>query len=379
MKQEAAWSMLKWCGYSDEDINSRVKQVWYEIFEGPNAVYHENEDGLGYVVDTGNDDVRTEGMSYAMMLAVQYDRKDIFDKIWGWVMRFMYMNEGHHRHYFAWSVAPNGIPNAQGPAPDGEEFFATSLFLASRRWGDGDGIYQYSAMAREILRYCVHKGESERGSDFAGEPMWNPDNKLIKFIPETEWSDPSYHVPHFYDLFAEEADPADRAFWKEAAEASRKYLLAACNTDTGMSPEYANYDGTPHISDRGHWYFFSDAYRTAANIGLDSLWVGKDIGLGNRVSALQRFFLTHDRTSVYEVDGTPVEETVLHPVGFIAATVQGSLAAIHSDAGDAVDNARKWVDLLWNTPMRIGARRYYDNFLYAFAMLALSGNYRQRW
>ena len=39
-----------------------------------------------------------------------------------------------------------------------------------------------------ILRYCVHKG----GDRYDGEPMWNPDNKLIKFIPETEWSDPSY-------------------------------------------------------------------------------------------------------------------------------------------------------------------------------------------
>lgn len=57
--------------------------------------------------------------------------------------------------------------------------------------------------------------------------MWNPDNKLIKFIPETEWSDPSYHLPHFYEVFAEEADEEDRPFWHEAAAASRRYLQAA--------------------------------------------------------------------------------------------------------------------------------------------------------
>ena len=34
------------------------------------------------------------------------------------------------------------------------------------------------------------------------------------------------------------------------------------------------------------------------------------------------------------------------------------------------------VDRFWNTPLRTGDRRYYDNFLYLFAMLALSGNYR---
>ena len=91
---------------------------------------------------------------------------------------------------------------------------------------------------------------------------------------------------------------------------------------------------------------------------------------------LQRFFLEHDRTCVYAIDGTPVDETVLHPVGFIAATAEGSLAAMHSQEPDALDNAIRWVRLLWDTPIRTGTRRYYDNFLYAFAFLALAGEYR---
>ena len=49
--------------------------------------------------------------------------------------------------------------------------------------------------------------------------MWNPENHLIKFIPETEWTDPSYHLPHFYEVFAERADEADRPFWAQAAKA----------------------------------------------------------------------------------------------------------------------------------------------------------------
>ncbi len=373
-------SLFEQYGYDSNEVRERVKQVWREIFEGPDRFYWQTDDGLGYVKDTGNDDVRTEGMSYAMMLAVQFDRKDVFDKLWGWVMRYMYMAQGHHAHYFAWSVDPSGVPNADGPAPDGEEYFAIDLFLAARRWGNGEGIYDYATWGREILRYCVHKGER-----YEGEPMWNPDNKLIKFIPETEWSDPSYHLPHFYDVFAEEADEEDRDFWRQAAQASRDYLALACNAETGMNAEYADYDGSPHVDERDHWHFFSDAYRTAANIGLDSLWGGTPKELCSRVNALQRFFLAHDRTCVYAVDGTPVDERVLHPVGFIATMAQGSLAGRFAetddadDADDADDCARRWVSMLWNTPMRVGARRYYDNFLYAFAMLALSGAYRYEW
>ena len=143
-----------------------------------------------------------------------------------------------------------------------------------------------------------------------------------------------------------------------------------------MNAEYADYDGKPHVDESNHWHFYSDAYRTAANIGLDVAWNGLQEVLCDRVAALQRFFLTHDRTSVYAIDGTAVDEVLLHPVGFLAATAQGSLAAVHSAQPDAEHNAREWVRMLWNTPMRTGTRRYYDNFLYAFAMLALSGKYR---
>lgn len=239
------------------------------MFEGPDKIYWENDEGLGYVMDTGNHDVHTEGMSYAMMIAVQYDRKDVFDKLWGWVMKYMFMTEGLHKGYFAWSVDLSGVPNADGPAPDGEEYFAMALFLASGRWGDGEGVYEYSRHARSILHTCVHRGE-----DGEGYPMWNPENYLIKFIPETEWTDPSYHLPHFYEVFAQRADEADRPFWREAAAASRRYLVTACHPETGMNPEYSNYDGTPHVDERDHWHFYSDAYRTAGNIGLDCLWNG---------------------------------------------------------------------------------------------------------
>ena len=243
-------SMFEQCGYGREAIQARLERNWTEMFEGPDKIYWENDEGLGYVMDTGNHDVRTEGMSYAMMIALQYDRKDVFDKLWGWVMKYMFMTEGLHKGYFAWSVDLSGVPNADGPAPDGEEYFAMALFLASGRWGDGEGVYEYSRHARSILHTCVHRGE-----DGEGYPMWNPENHLIKFIPETEWTDPSYHLPHFYEVFAQRADEADRPFWREAAAASRRYLVTACHPETGMNPEYSNYDGTPHVDERDHWHF----------------------------------------------------------------------------------------------------------------------------
>lgn len=360
-------------GHSDEEILERVRTTFNTMFFGSDEerIYHEVGDDMGYVTDTGNNDVRTEGMSYAMMMCVQLNRKDVFDRLWKWVMTYMYMDETYPNHgYFGWSNKLDGTRNSTGPAPDGEEFFAMSLFFASHRFGDGEGIYRYSHYAREILRAMVHNPE----------PMFHPENHLIKFIPDADFTDPSYHLPHFYELFALWAYEEDRDFFREAARASRSYLHTACDPNTGMSPEYSHYDGSVIRDMPGprfwseHWHYYSDAYRTIANIGLDWEWFGEDSWERECAAKLQKYFAeqTDGESShyrIYRIDGTPEPESALHPIAIAATNAQASLA---SDGPYALQFAEK----LWDTPLRTGDRRYYDNCLYLFAMLALSGNYR---
>ena len=51
-----------------------------------------------------------------------------------------------------------------------------------------------------------------------------------------EISDPSYHLPHFYHLFAKFSDERDHAFWAEAEAASRRYIALCAHPVTGLSP-----------------------------------------------------------------------------------------------------------------------------------------------
>ena len=367
-------NVLKEGGYDETAIGERLEQTFETIFYGTEAerFYHEAGDDMAYLEDTGNHDVRTEGMSYGMMVCVQLDKKAEFDRLWKWVRTYMYIPEGPCRNYFAWSCSTDGTHNAEGPAPDGEEYFAMALFFASARWGDGEGIFAYSKEAKAILRECIHKGEPGH----PGEPMWEPSNHLIKFVTNMDFSDPSYHLPHFYELFAENAEEGDREFWKQAAAASREYLHKACHKETGLSAEYADYDGTPHaghqeIFGRHDWYY-SDAYRTIANIAMDHLWYDKDPWQTEIANRLQKFYCEEQREhwdGVFLIDGTRLEEKALHPVAIVAVNAQAALAADGS-------HVKECVDRFWNTPLRTGDRRYYDNFLYLFAMLALSGNYR---
>ena len=167
-------------GISEKRIAERLQEIVYTFFDDKEeCVYHPVDDGMAYIEDTGNHDVRTEGMSYGMMMCVQLDRKDAFDRLWKWAKTYMWMDSGENEGYFAWSCAVDGSRNADGPAPDGEEYFAMALFFASHRWGDGEGIFAYEKEAKEILRACIHKGENGR----SGAPMWNRENYQILFVP----------------------------------------------------------------------------------------------------------------------------------------------------------------------------------------------------
>lgn len=367
-------NMFAEIGVSEEEIRKRLEEIKYTFFfeEGEKLYYPVGED-MAYIVDTGNNDARTEGMSYGMMICVQLDMKEEFDRLWKWSKTYMWMDKGENEGYFAWSCATDGTKNAYGPAPDGEEFFAMALFFASHRWGDGEGIFEYSKEAKMILNACLHKGQNGR----PGCPMWNHENYQILFVPGSDFTDPSYHLPHFYELFALWANEEDREFWKQAAAASREYLAKACHPVTGFSAEYAEFDGTPMSrkldwTDDRHDWFYSDSYRTVANIGLDHEWFGEDRGQRAAADNIQKYMVSDmqkDSYHVYELDGRIAAETPLHPVAITATIAQASLAA---------DNAytKEWVERFWKLPLRTGDRRYYDNCLYFFAFLALSGNYR---
>lgn len=364
-------NLLSDFGYSQKQIDKKVSDCYKTIFEGKKSerLYFEVGDDMGYITDTGNNDVRTEGMSYGMMIAVQMDKKEIFDRLWKWAKTYMYLSEGDSKGYFCWSNSLDGKKNSDGAAPDGEEYFAMSLFFAFHRWGNGKGIFNYEKEAKAILHTAIH----------GKNPMWNKDNYLIKFVCGCPFSDPSYHLPHFYDLFAMWTDEKDSDFWTKAAGASRAYIVSSCNKTTGLAPEYAENNGTP-LPLKNHGSFFSDSYRVAANIGLNSLWFGDVPDLSAIASKIILFF---DGKKVedfmdYKIDGTPLAKKARHPVG-LCATIAESVLAIERQKAPITQKqdaaTKRAVKRFWNTPLRTGKRRYYDNLLYFFALLALSGNY----
>jgi len=410
-------------GYQPAAVEVKLKEVFNDVFRGPNKVYFEVGDSMGYVSDVKNHDARTEGMSYGLMVAVQFGEKDIFDRLWRWSKKYMQHQDGNRKGYFAWSCRTDGTRNAEGAASDGELYFITALIFASNRWGDNTGI-NYKAEAQHILN-CIqpkeYTPEPRQGSfggfgGFGGQQsgpqrmyLIDPETKLITFTPDgfgQRFTDPSYHIPAFYEVWAKWADDGRSDLWNECAAKSRAFLHTCIDEKTGLNGDQCQYDGSemqgfrfpgrpqrqeggaPQTPPRnGNNNFRYDSWRVPMNIALDYEWSCAD-GAWQREygEKIQNFFYSQGIDTFldqYRKDGSVPEGNEIlgaggfrklrHSIGLVATTAAASVMCSH-------DKSKEFVDALWNAkhePFEDGYfDAYYDGLLRLFAFMHLSGHYR---
>jgi oligosaccharide reducing-end xylanase len=366
-------NLLSEWGRTDEEIGARIDEAWDKLFYGDDEterIYYPVGDDMAYLLDVNNADVRSEGMSYGMMIAVQLDKQEEFNRIWKWAKTYMYQTDGEYSGYFAWHNRPDGSKMSENPAPDGEEWFVTALFFAAARWGNGEGIFDYQAEANAILHAMLHKADE---GGFVTN-MFDSEAKMVVFVPtvgrESEFTDPSYHLPHFYELWARWADE-DNDFWAEAARVSRDFWHITAHPETGLMPNYAYFTGEPRAMGNYGEYFYADAWRCIMNVAVDYLWFAADPWQVEEVDRQLAFFYNLGigrYNSRFKIDGTPADPQH-RGTGLIAMNATGALAA-------STDTRWEFIEEFWNTRIPSGQFRYYDGLLYFFGLLHLSGNFR---
>ena len=404
-------------GHSREEIDQKVQEVFNDVFYGPNKVYFEVGDSMAYISDIKNHDARTEGMSYGMMIAVQMDKKDIFDRLWRWSKKYMQHQDGNRKGYFAWSCKTDGTHNADGAASDGELYYITSLIFASNRWGNDTGI-NYKAEAQHILD-CIQPREytPEPRPGFGGfapqqqgpQKMYliDPETKLITFTPDgfgQRFTDPSYHIPAFYEVWAKWADDGRSDYWMECARKSREFLHKCINDTTGLNGDQCQYDGSEMPMMRfpgrpqgqqqsaaprrnGNNNFRYDSWRVPMNMALDYEWSCADREWQQQYGEkIQNFLYSQGIDTFvdqYRVDGTlPEGNEILqaggfrklrHSIGLVATSAAASVLCQH-------DKKKEFIEALWNArhePFDDGYfDAYYDGLLRLFAFMHLSGQYQ---
>lgn len=378
-------------GHTQAEVDAKIEKAYQQLFHGDKdtqLLYFpsgQNENGpMAYIPDIQHTDVRSEGMSYGMMITVQLNKKAEFDALWNWSMTHMYHSDPKHPSYgfFSWQMRYDGTAMSEMPAPDGEEYYAMALLFAANRWGNGKGIYNYKEQADRLLHNMVHRavitGPAGRRPATIG-PEVSLDPPMILFSPvgnnpsssvgNTISTDASYHLPAFYELWARWGPQEDRAFWARAAKVSRDFFVKAAHPKTGLIPNMSNLDGTP----RGRsGVFREDAWRCASNWSVDWSWFAKDPRQHELSDHIQAFFESKGMDAYddnWTLDGTSIRQR--HSPGLVSTNAVASLAATDKA------RAKAFVEALWNAEVPSSFLfRYYDGLLYMMSLMHCSGQYR---
>jgi oligosaccharide reducing-end xylanase len=339
-----------------------------------------NDPSMAYIWAADSNDIRSEGMSYGMMIAVQMDLKAEFDKLWKFAQTHMQYPANTPttawKYYFRWQGTVTGSDVSFGattvPAPDGDEYFAAALYLADKRWGSA-GAVNYRQEADNIATAMLH---NPAGAD-SRYPIIHATQNMIVFVPygaSNGFTDPSYHLPGFYELFALYGPAADAAKWKTVAATSRTFLATSAHATTGLHPDYATFAGAPTTASAGdgHDQFKYDAWRVVMNMAVDYAWFSQNAGLKTQVEKYHAFFANHLGTNnvsnaLFHVDGT-------NPSGGGSTALTATLAA--GALASSAENRKTYVDNLWGVPQQSGQYRYYQESVYLLGLLAVAGKYR---
>ena len=362
-------------------------RCYYELPQDPS---------FAFIWAPDSNDVRSEGMSYGMMLAVQRNLHEQFDRLWKFAQTYMqFPNDttvGAWRGYFRWQgrVDPTDPTNwavnygtTTSPAPDGDQYFAAALYLAAQRWGSSVDV-NYQAEADSITRAMLHNQatQGQNAMDSDRYPLVDATENMVTFVPAGSangFTDPSYHLPAFYELFARLGPSEDSAAWHSMAESSRAYLVRSAHPSTGLHPDYAGFDGTPVAGNngqmQGHDGFHYDAWRVVMNMAVDYAWFSQDQRMARQVTKYHDFFSSritdsNVQNALFDLDGG-------NPSGggstaLTATLATGSLATLD-------ENRARFVSNLWNVSQQQGMYRYYQEGVYLLGLLNTAGQFRYSW
>ena len=216
----------------------------------------------------------------------------------------------------------------------------------------------------------------------------NTEHKQITFVPEGNnynWTDPSYHLPAFYDVWVLYAKDGHEQFYKECADTSRVFLHRACHPVTGLNSDYTEFSGKPHPAPWMPPGFRYDSWRVPMNIAMDYVWFGKDrIWQQDYATRFQNFLRSKGIDTFedqFNLDGSSPDfilqagsvKKLRHSLGLVSTAATASLVNPDPKSLD-------FVHALWNAklqPYEDGYfDPYYDGLLYLFSLMHLSGNYQ---
>lgn len=207
-----------------------------------------------------NNDTRSEGIGYGMLIAAYFGDQPTFDGLWDYYQRASMGGLMNWRR-----DGCNAGGNDTGSAADADIDAAFALIVANKQWGGYAGdASTIVGNIRGALFQNGCQGILLAGSTFAACGCINP----------------SYIPPGYYPAFGA-VDQA--AFWTTARTNSYTFFASVSNDNTGLVPAWAQSNGStnlqcpgaPQVSGGGMTNEFqADAARTPWRVAMDYQWTG---------------------------------------------------------------------------------------------------------
>ena len=370
-------------GKTDQAIGNKLTAAYQQLFHGTpadQAIYFVVGSDQAIITDVlHNNEVRTEGMSLAMVVSAMLNRQDEFDRLWRYSKSQLINKTGALTGYFQShcdivQIPPAGTASASRPCADpyGLEQFVTALLLARQRWGTLDGDVDYTADVVQL--FALMRGTDASGTagasgtESASPPTFDSASKLPFDEPgpsPARITGTALIMPGYYTLWAQVTRDS---LFSDAAVAGRQFLKTVANPTTGLLPVRASFNAVP-VDGWGN--FSAEAYRALLNLVVDRLWATSDPWQGPQIEALVKFFWEKNIDTygaAYTLDGTVALNTD-HSIELVMTN-----AVVASLSNNA--QQKKFLEAAWAQSVPSGPFRYYPGLIYLVSSLILGGRYQ---
>ena len=174
---------------------------------------------------------------HGMMICVQTNHHDEFDKLWAFAKNHMLHTSGQWQGNFAWQCGTDGSVKDQNCAPDGDVLHDVAA-LCRQQMGQRRQIQLYGRRPF-VLKNMIR----------AATVLCSTNSiKVVTFQPYncSDYSDPSYDLPAFVDLFLTLVHHQQQFLEgcgcsdPKPSEGIEQQL-----SSSGLYTDYNNFDGTP--------------------------------------------------------------------------------------------------------------------------------------
>lgn len=235
----------------------------------------------GRIIDTGNHNIsHSEGQGFAMLLAVNYNDRPAFDRMYKWSNTHLYRRD---IGLYSWRYDPASTPPVAdiNNASDGDTLIAWALLLAGQKWQqpaytDASNKLQAALIKHNIIRYAGYTVL------LPGTTGFNQTSSITL--------NPSYFIFPAWQAFAQQSH---LKVWNELSEDSLKLLAQMRFGNPQLPTDWVNLRADKSLSPSDRWptRFSFDAVRIPLYIN----WAfPRNLALGPYVAYWRQF----DRLSI---------------------------------------------------------------------------------